>query len=145
VYVISKEELDSTIAAARYAAKIKRRATIPSREWWDEIRDAEVTPAFDVAVRALNDASIRGKVERKNGGSGIALRAGSDFARHLTFTHAPEVDGLRVSSSESTLDETWDDRGHATDDTVGAKVREFVGLIAADYPEKRGPLQIGRP
>jgi hypothetical protein len=131
-----KEDFLNSIEKARKDERQKRRETLPDAEWWQEIRDSEIEPILAVAVGALNAAGIAGKVEKKNGGSGTMIVAGDEsYGSHLTFTH-PTTDTIQVTSSETGLNELWDDRKHIVPKTIADKVRNFLKLVAVHYPEK---------
>jgi hypothetical protein len=139
-----KDELIAAIGTARKEAKQRRRETLPDQEWWQAIRDEEIKPALEDAAGAASDTGIGGKIQNQNGGkSGLALLAGKpELNRHLTFTSVNG--GLQVTSSEGGLDDLWTDRGHVTSDSIRAKIRDFLTLIAGDYAEPEFAVMIGR-
>jgi hypothetical protein len=131
-----KEALLSDIETARRDARRKRRESLPSDEWWTEIRDTEIARLLSEAAEALAEAGIGGGRQNKNGGSGIVLVAGPpERSDDLTFTYV--TGKIQVTSSEDGINEIWDDRRHVTPETIAAKVRDFVKLVAAhslDHP-----------
>src|SRR5947199_3670755 len=108
----------------------RRRETLPDVEWWQEIRDSEIEPILRQATEALNKACLGGKVERKNGGSGlmIVVVGNEDDKFHLTFTHAA-ANTIKITSSETSLDETCDDRKHIIPENIINKVHSFLTLV----------------
>ena len=125
-----KEELLGDIATVRRDANRKRRQALPDNEWWEEVREAEIQPVLADVEEALNQDGIGGEEKKKNGGSGITLLAARpELARHLTFTHM--TGKIKVTSSEASIEEIWDDRNHVTAENVAAKARAFVRLVAA--------------
>jgi hypothetical protein len=129
-----KDDLVKAIEQARSDERRKRWETLTDDEWWTEIRDTEIIPAFKEAVQALTATEIGGVIAKMNGGSGSKLVAGhKDPKPYLTFTHSTK-DSIKVTSFlEGELDEEeWDDR-KLTLATIASKVRDFVVIVAASH------------
>jgi hypothetical protein len=125
------------------AAWQSHMATLPTTEWWKELRDETIRPILEAAAMALVSLSIPSTTMHKNGGSGIILQGPPDgtIHTHLTFTLSGEE--ILVESSSLGLNEKWD-RKYVTVDTVIEKVDQFVEQVAGYEAPPSGPPSVVR-
>jgi hypothetical protein len=124
------EHFQELIAQAKSEADKLRLAKLPTKDWWEEVRETTIRPVLVDAEAALKRSGFSAKQITKNGGSGIMLHAssGNDSPEHhITFTLSSEV--ILVSSTERNLDENWDDHGYVTQENVTLKVGKFLKLF----------------